>query len=394
MGARFATGIEDLFRGESMMHFILSMAVFCLLNISNSYAAAPSRLKALAISSVGVSNISSKSAQINYQTNLLSNGYVQFGISTGYGQQTPLELTAVKSHAAVIGGLSANTLYHFKIIAHTSDGRSAASADYTFATPADVAAPVTLSCASGLIQYRDICVAPISTVPASVGTAYGLSPFYTKYTSMGGMPVLSSGQVPDQALFEESYVIYHITQFKPGLLNVLNQNKIRVAAMSIYEVTTNIPEHSDLTPKDYWDTRARGLGATLYRPATSGAEENLLCYTNDVYRGESIFLHEFSHSIYLAIRLSDSVLRDRILAAYQNALAKGLWANTYAITNDDEYFAEVSQSWFDNNIVGPVGGNGVHNNIATRSLVKTYDPTMASIMMDVYGDSSWRMKCK
>ena len=30
---------------------------------------------------------------------------------------------------------------------------------------------------------------------------------------------------------------------------------------------------------------------------TSGAEENLLCLAEDRYRGESIFLHEFAHTM-------------------------------------------------------------------------------------------------
>lgn len=44
------------------------------------------------------------------------------------------------------------------------------------------------------------------------------------------------------------------------------------------EVTTNIPEHSFLDPA-FWDARARGLGATETAPASTGAEENLLCYS-------------------------------------------------------------------------------------------------------------------
>ena len=45
---------------------------------------------------------------------------------------------------------------------------------------------------------------------------------------------------------------------------------------------TDIPEHASLG--SWWDTRARRLGATLERPVSTAAEENLLCYSNDPYQ--------------------------------------------------------------------------------------------------------------
>lgn len=49
------------------------------------------------------------------------------------------------------------------------------------------------------------------------------------------------------------------------------------------EMTTDVPEHCDLRPKDYWDRRARRLGATDARPAVSCGEENLLCLPGDLW---------------------------------------------------------------------------------------------------------------
>lgn len=46
--------------------------------------------------------------------------------------------------------------------------------------------------------------------------------------------------------------------------------------MGVNEVTTHIPEHTSLG--SWWDSRARGLGATLDRPVSTGGEENALCY--------------------------------------------------------------------------------------------------------------------
>ena len=42
-----------------------------------------------------------------------------------------------------------------------------------------------------------------------------------------------------------------------------------------------------MTPKAYWDKRARGLGATPERPAVSCGEENLLNLQGDWYPGRT-----------------------------------------------------------------------------------------------------------
>ena len=43
---------------------------------------------------------------------------------------------------------------------------------------------------------------------------------------------------------------------------------------------------------------ARGLGSTCSARATSGAEENVLCYDGDKYVGTCIAIHEFAHSFH------------------------------------------------------------------------------------------------
>jgi hypothetical protein len=110
---------------------------------------------------------------------------------------------------------------------------------------------------------------------------------------------------------------------REDLRQAIIRNKIRVAIMAPTELTTDIPEHSDLTPKDYWDRRARGLGATKIRPATSCGEENLLCYPGDPYFGESILIHEFAHTIHeIALAEVDPSFDARLKRAYEASDAR------------------------------------------------------------------------
>jgi len=217
-----------------------------------------------------------------------------------------------------------------------------------------------------------------------------LDPFYKKYVSVEGLPVVSSAKVPDQALQVAADIVNHMLQKRPDIREELVKANIRVVVMAKTELTTDIPEHSDLKPKRTWDERARGLGATLARPASSCAEENLLGYATDPYRGESILIHEFAHTIHeIGLASLDKGFDDRLKALYQRAMNKGLWKNTYAATNYKEYWAEGVQSWFDaNRTANPA--DGLHNHVGTRAALKKYDPELAKLIAEVFRSEKWR----
>jgi hypothetical protein len=230
-------------------------------------------------------------------------------------------------------------------------------------------------------------------VPEDVRNAFNLSPFYEKYVAVGSFPILSSAKVPDDTLCVARDVVVAMLAERPELFDRLAEKKIRLAVMASTELTTDVPEHSDLTPKDYWDQRSRGLGATLARPAVSCAEENVLCYETDRYKGESILVHEFAHAVFqMAIELYEPDMRTRLDAAFQAAMAAGRFANTYAATNADEYWAEGVQDWFDTNL-SATPSNGIHNEIHTRAGLKTYDIELAKLIGEVFGDRAWRYHC-
>jgi len=222
----------------------------------------------------------------------------------------------------------------------------------------------------------------------------GLAPFYKKHLDAGGLPVIGSDKVPDAALVEAKSLVVRMTSKRPDVVKAMAEKKTRVAIMAKSEVTTDIPEHADLNtafPSTDWNKRCRGVGATRVRPACSGAEENVLQLDGDRYRGESILIHEFGHTM-LVMGL-DKDFRAQVQTAYQDAMSKGLFKNTYAATNADEYWAEGVQDWFDANLTA-APSNGVHNEIGTRAQLKAYDPALASLLEKVYGDDEWRWKKK
>ena len=167
--------------------------------------------------------------------------------------------------------------------------------------------------------------------------------------------------------------------------------------MAAGSVLTNLPEFSDLTefsPGVSWDERTRGggVGPTDARPVMVIAEENLLCYSQERYPYEDILVHEFAHAVLnigVARQSEGNKFRSRLEAAYENALAAGLWENTYASTNPDEYWAEGVQSWFGLN--DPPGS--IHNGINTRAELEAYDPVSAGLIREVFGDVTVTASC-
>jgi len=180
-----------------------------------------------------------------------------------------------------------------------------------------------------------------SAAPASCSVgpppdALGLHPFYRKYCIASGIPVASSEHVPDAALQMAAEIASQMLSVMPAVRERLVDIQSRMAIIGAHQATSDIPEYKSLVPLyPNIDQRTRGIGAgTVAIPITSGAEENLLCYQIDRYRGQNIFLHEFSHTIkLLGIQSIDPSFGLKVQQAYDHAKAAGLWANTYSMAN-------------------------------------------------------------
>ena len=122
-------------------------------------------------------------------------------------------------------------------------------------------------------------------------------------------------------------------------------------------------------------------------PVVSCGEENLLGYPGDPYPNENIFVHEFAHAIHgTGLSTMDPTFDQRLCTAYEAAVERGLWKDTYAATNHGEYWAEGVQCWFDDN----APADALHNGIRTRAQLEEYDPALADLCREVFGDREWR----
>jgi hypothetical protein len=100
----------------------------------------------------------------------------------------------------------------------------------------------------------------VTDVPRAVRERFGLDPFYKKYLETEGFPILSSEKVSDEALIEAADIVDHMLDGRDDVREAMIRNQVRLVVMAPTEMTTDVPEQRDMTPKGYWDRRARGLG--------------------------------------------------------------------------------------------------------------------------------------
>jgi hypothetical protein len=211
-----------------------------------------------------------------------------------------------------------------------------------------------------------------------------LDPFYEKYISADGYPIVSSGKVNDYALKEAAYVVIMMLVKRPDVRDAMIKSGSRLAIMAYHEFTTDLPESARMKPKDFWDARARGLGGSERDPLCTCAEENVLGFPGDPYSTECILIHEFAHNVHLRGMVNlDPTFDRRLKETYEAAMAKGLWKGKYASVNHHEYFAEGVQSWFDNN--RPPDHD--HNHVDTRPELREYDAGLAAMCEEVFRDT-------
>ena len=122
------------------------------------------------ISAVGSSGITGTGATINWTTNEPSDTHVEYGTTTSYGLFTTLNASMVMAHAQTLSGLTASTLYHYRVHSKDAVGNAAVSADFTFTTLAPP--PPTGTADPTLLPVAAAQVAPPATPSVAGGQSY------------------------------------------------------------------------------------------------------------------------------------------------------------------------------------------------------------------------------
>lgn len=206
--------------------------------------------------------------------------------------------------------------------------------------------------------------------------------FYAKRIEYKGIPIMASSDVADEALYVASGRLAMLLSNQPVVAANLAVAGAELHIIGREQVTSDLPEHRQLKGKKLEqyhgltvDERTRGLGGLL----TSCGEENLLKLEKDRYKGRDICVHEFAHNI--RQHGIPSEIRKRFDEQYRKSLDKGLWQKSYAGSNPDEFFAELTMWYFgthgDLHMTGTKPDNGPAG-------LKKYDPEAFELLDEFY----------
>lgn len=177
-----------------------------------------------------------------------------------------------------------------------------------------------------------------------------LAGFFGKRLAAGrGIDVRAHADVSDEALVEARRLVRKVVQRLPtAVVDNMRSAGAEVRVLGEKQMTSDMPDLAHHRGK-VWekktgktiDERARGLAGI----SCLCAEENLLKLPSDRHADHrAICVHEFAHIVHR--HGLDERGKRRVTAAYEQAKDAGLWPGCYAMTNEAEFFAELSMWYF------------------------------------------------
>jgi hypothetical protein len=219
-------------------------------------------------------------------------------------------------------------------------------------------------------------------VSAPVPTVRKLSPpfrkFFSKAVDYNGFLIMGHEVVSDESLIEAHRRISHALHAMPGVFQNLLHAKAEFHIIGLQQKTSDLPEHrfkGKRRPREgIWsfDQKVRGQGGLF----SSCGEEGLLADREGLDLRD-VCIHEFAHC--LMDFGFDDVIRAAVKEQYERS--KALWSATWARTNFDEWFAELS-TWY----TGSEGDGGTMDPYPDRGpeWLRSFDPESFELLDSIY----------
>jgi hypothetical protein len=226
-----------------------------------------------------------------------------------------------------------------------------------------------------------LLVLPIVTALSDLNAVLQAEEPYTQSVEILGITIKAQAKVSPRALASAKQNVQHMLKDQPDLAARMAMKHASVAIIPQNKFITTLPEFAGMSGRNdsngnaYDSFKVRGAGGVNGQPVTAVSEENLIRQANDPFKAEDIFYHEFGHAI-MNLGFSDSQ-RLEWMQIYDRAKQKNFFRGAFAMTNADEYWAELTQSFF-----------GVNNEINGAETVRRTDPEAFEFLKTIYGPPS------
>lgn len=145
------------------------------------------------ISNVLASGITTRAALITWTTDENSDSQVEYGLTVSYGSSTAIDSEPATSHHFSLSGLTAETVYHYRVKSRDAAGYLATSGDYIFATSVGNP-PVPENIANSNVTMTSATITWTTPTPSDSQVEYGTSTAYGNSTQLDSRLVTSHSQ--------------------------------------------------------------------------------------------------------------------------------------------------------------------------------------------------------
>lgn len=196
------------------------------------------------------------------------------------------------------------------------------------------------------------------------------SPLMERNCVRGGLVATGSENVPWHNLCQAAELQKTMLEYNSLVLEQMQDSGAIIGVFGPDEGVCDLPYFSWLEGQPQCESAKGGLGGTPGNPVT-GCSALTLSATHDVFKrgqadGENTCVHELAHTI-MNVGISNE-LNNEIRARFDQVKSDNeLWIrangeDSFALTNADEFFAEIAQSYFNANVsvdsFNHVGVNG------------------------------------
>lgn len=200
--------------------------------------------------------------------------------------------------------------------------------------------------------------------------------------------VTGSANVSWEALEAVGEMIDTMLMYRPDIVDTLRSYGAFYSVFARNETQCDIPYFEDW---HHLPNYCLGGGAAGFKdnPTAMCSERNALGLSNDLFNrgkdhGENVCLHEMAHLV-MNVGMSDSDVNE-IHIRYEEVMNGDLWTKangspTYARENADEFWAELTQVYFNANYSIDFH---THNGINGSDQLKEYDPKSFSLINNTY----------
>lgn len=237
-------------------------------------------------------------------------------------------------------------------------------------------------------RFSEFLSCEIIAVPSTVG----LSTYYKKYLNCSGIPVIGSEAVPDEALYAANETLAFMLTGLGSVRAKLIRDGNYIALYPEGGHISDLPEPFLATNENTGAYTWIGSGPNDLR-ALACDVPSILCYPDGPVG--HVLVHEITHMIHVgALRLIESSFESELESIYNQSLASGKWNNTYGTSHHSELLAEAVTIYYGVNWIGPLGGDGLRNEIGTRAQLQDYDPALYNFINNHFNNSTAIPGCR